>query len=151
MVNPMELWLSRDGKHGLRRLGNSTTLFEVKDPFAVLHAHTLGEPVECYMQRIVDRYKMLPALIDGQGLPDPTQSVDILDFDTKYNVRLLSPARGFKRMTFLALINGQNAYVQFFVRKERNKYRVVCRARTNIHKPEMAPVCNFLGFLIFEH
>jgi len=155
----MELWLCKRNEFGLMRDEKKISFFRVNNPHQPVETFdpTLSnsKTTACtFIDDLVAKHDMLKAHISDNPLPpSKNECVYVRDFDTLHSVRLLGLVSGRTFLTFLAKVNEENCYVQFFVRKHKHRLSVRCRARTNINVEytDALEAGNYLGFLIFEH
>lgn len=155
----MELWLCKRNEFGLLKDGRMISFFRVNNPHQPIETleYMSGKAkttARAFIDDLVTKHGMLKAMVSNCALPpSKNECVYVHDFGEIHSVRLLSMVSGHKLLTFLAKVDEENAYVQFFVRNHRNRLTVRCRARTNIHQFATAErdAGNYLGFLIFEH
>ncbi len=156
----MELWLCKRNEFGLLKDERKVSFFRVGNPHQPIETleYTKGNArttARAFIDDLVTKHRMLKAHVSGQPLPQAkTDCVHVTDFDEIHSVRLLGMVSGHKILTFIAKVNEENCYVQFFVRSHRNRLTVRCRARTGFlleYATEENNAGSYLGFLIFEH
>lgn len=156
----MELWLCKRNEFGLLKDDRKISFFRVNNPHQPIETleYMSGKTkttARAFIDDLVTKHGMLKAGISNNPLPpSKNECVYVQDYDEIHSVRLLGMAAGHKMLTFLAKVNDENCYVQFFVRNHRNRYSVRCRARTRFlleYATDEREAGNYLGFLIFEH
>ena len=152
----MEIWLCRHNTYALIKKGKTADFFRIDAPTPVIDGTDPGRaPMDRFIRHYVTKHKMLRVLVNGDDLPDVGGSFALTDFDREYEVKVRSPAKGHKLLTFHGNANGRPCFVQLFARHHRGRNTTHIRVRETVdgfadevHAPDGRP---YLGYLIFEH